>query len=470
MIPALVFSCISAYSIYSFWRIDKQIQTIYDDRIIPLELLKNVSDDYAIIIIDAVNKASEEIMTPNEALISINDATQRINNNWNIYKNTSLTPEEEQLAEEVEILFPPANLEIDKLKQILARENSPNLEIFDGPLYDVIDPLTDKIRELSGLQSQVAKIERKKAKRVYQQTLFLFVLLVIISLLIAPIIGVYLSKSILGTFQETMNKITSSTEQIALATEEQERTAKQQATAVNQTTTTMDELNASSRTTAEQASAAAAGARQTLNLASEGSKAVEKTLDKMTLLGTTAEAIALQIDRLREQTNLIGNIIDLVSDLAAQTNMLALNASVEAVRAGEHGKGFAVVAAEIRKLADQSKQSADRINALIADIQNAIGLTVKVSQEGTINVAEGEKIARKTAEVFAGVTAAANEGVLSTEQIALTVKQQAIAIQQIVQAMNALNIAAAQNATGISETKSGTKILSETAQYLNSQV
>jgi methyl-accepting chemotaxis protein len=150
--------------------------------------------------------------------------------------------------------------------------------------------------------------------------------------------------------------------------------------------------------------------------------------------------------------------------------MLALNASVEAVRAGEYGKGFAVVAEEIRKLADRSKLSADEINSLIAEIQGAINLTVKAIQEGNINVVEGEKIARETAEVFTGVTRAANEGVLSTKQIEIALKEQAVAIQQVVEAMNALNVAAKENAIGISQTQIGTKKLSETAQFLNSQV
>jgi hypothetical protein len=114
----------------------------------------------------------------------------------------------------------------------------------------------------------------------------------------------------------------------------------------------------------------------------------------MNALREKVDAIADQILRLSEQTNQIGGISGLVSDLANQTNMLALNAAVEAVLAGEHGKGLAVVSGEIRKLADQSRKSAEKINALVADIQTAINSTVMVTDEGTKTVEEGVKIAQ----------------------------------------------------------------------------
>jgi len=470
IIPGIIISAIVVYSAHSLSRMDGQIKTIYDDRVIPLELLKKVSDDYAITIIDEVNKTREGMRQPEASLKSIKEAMERIDENWDAYKQTFLAPEEEKLVREAEILFVIANTEIEELEKILDAKNLAKLEVFDGPLYEVIDPVTAKLRELTILQSEIAREEREKARNVYQQILVFFSFLVVIALLVGPLIGYYLSKSIVATVKETINTISESSNQIATATEEQERVAEKQAAAVNETTTTIDELNASSKATAEQANSVTAGARETLGLASEGTKAVENSRDKMTLLKNKVEAIALQIDRLREQTNQINNITLLVSDLASQTDMLALNASVEAVRAGEYGKGFAVVAGEIRKLADRSKLSADQINSLIAEIQASINLTVTVTKEGNIYAMEGEKIARETAEVFDGVTRAANDSVSSTKQIAIALKEQAIAIQQVVEAMNALNIAAKENASGISQTKIGTKNLSKTANFLNSQV
>jgi len=190
----------------------------------------------------------------------------------------------------------------------------------------------------------------------------------------------------------------------------------------------------------------------------------------MATLTKNVAAIQTQILRLSEQTDRIGNISSLVSDLANQTNMLAINAAVEAVRAGESGKGFAVVANEIRKLGDQSKESAIKINALVADIQKAISSTAMVTGDGTKTVENGVKLARKTADSFAGVAEAIDRIVLNSKQIYLTARNQAIAIEDVVEAVNSLNLAAQETASGISQVKLGISQLNQAAQNLKSVV
>jgi len=228
----------------------------------------------------------------------------------------------------------------------------------------------------------------------------------------------------------------------------------------------MDELEASCRQSAEQAKAAVNAAQQALVLAQGGTQAVGETLEGMFTLEKKVGAIAEQIVLLSEQASQIGNISQLVSNLANQTNMLALNASVEAVRAGEHGKGFAVVANEIRKLADQSEKSAEKISDLVSEIQSAINSTVMVTDEGTKTVATGVQSAQKTNQAFAGVADAVNKVVLNNQQISLNLKQQVDAMQQIVEAMETINKGAKETASGISQTKSGTEQLNEAALVL----
>lgn len=281
---------------------------------------------------------------------------------------------------------------------------------------------------------------------------------------------ILIALKIVRPINQVTDVIAKSSSEIASTIEQQERAAAQQATAVSQTTSTMDELGSASRQSAEQAESATTGAQQALTLAESGTQAVERTLAGMASLSNKVDAIASQIRHLSEQTNQIGNITNLVSDLANQTNMLALNAAVEAVRAGDHGRGFAVVASEIRKLADQSKKSAEKINTLIADIQSAINTTVVVTGEGTKTVEDGVKIAQETASAFAGVTDAVNHVFLNSQQISLSAKQQAIAVQQVVDAMSSLNMAARETASGISQTKVSTQQLNEVAQNLQAIV
>jgi CHASE3 domain sensor protein len=320
--------------------------------------------------------------------------------------------------------------------------------------------IKQKFREIELEQIQQ---ETKKTKLALS---FLISILIIGSLLVFVLgagIAWLISSGIAQTIDRAISAIANSSTEIAATVEQQERMASQQAASVNQTTTTMDELGASSRATSQQVETAATQAIQALNLAIGGTKAVEQTLEAMATLKTKVEDMQGQIMQLSEQTDRIGNISTVVSDLANQTNMLALNAAVEAVRAGEHGKGFGVVATEIRKLADRSKKSAAQINLLVADIQRAINSTVMVTDEGTKTVESGVNIAQETAAAFSGVANAINNVVLSSQQISLNAKQQTIAIEQVVEAMNSLNQAAAQTACGISQTKVGTQKLNEAA-------
>ncbi|HEY9807144.1 MAG TPA: methyl-accepting chemotaxis protein, partial [Candidatus Obscuribacterales bacterium] len=274
--------------------------------------------------------------------------------------------------------------------------------------------------------------------------------------LLAVASGVIISSRITRTINEIVAIVASSSTEIAVAVEQQEQTISQQAVSVSQTTTAMDELNVASRQSAEQAETAAAEARQVLNLIDGLGQADQRYKSNGNSLREKVGQIAERILYLSEQTSQIGMISTLVSDLANQTNMLALNAAVEASRAGEQGKGFAVIATEVRKLADQSRKSADRIGTLVADIQNATNSTVMVTDEGT-----------KTVE---SLVAAVNSISLNNQQISLTSKQQAIAIQQVVDAMIAINQGASQTASGIGQTRVSTRQLSEAALALKSVV
>lgn len=361
---------------------------------------------------------------------------------------------------------------------------------------------TKFVQEFEQLNRDFEKTQREiiadKTVQANQALRFLLTALWIGSFLLISlsiIIAFVISSGITNIINSAIGTIASSSTQIAATVEEQERNSSQQASSVHETTATMDELGASSRHAAEQAELSAENARQLLKLAESstvgahkvlsqaqtGTQFVGQTMEEIIVLKDKVEAIAQHINHLNQQANQINSITDLVSNVANQTNMLALNAAVEAVRAGEHGKGFGIVATEIRKLADQSKQSAEKINLIIEQIKTGINLTVNVTAEGVNKAEESIKLSRQTSENFITVAQAINDIILnnqqvsltginkvveSCQQISLTAKQQAIAIQQVVEAMNSINQGAAETATGISQTKIGTQKLNEAAIYL----
>lgn len=332
---------------------------------------------------------------------------------------------------------------------------------------ETVDNLFDEFRQREKVLVADSQAQQNAA---LQRLVTATVAFTVITISVSTLVAWWIISSITRQMYNSAGAVASSSTEIAATVEQQERAATQQAASVNETTTTMDELGASSRQVMEQAESATSSARQALSQADNGTRAVAETLDTMNALKDKVGAIAQQILRLSEQTNQIGNISSLVSDLANQTNMLALNAAVEAVRAGEHGKGFSVVASEIRKLADQSKKSAEKINALVADIQNAINSTVMVTDEGTKTVESGVRVTENTSEAFTGVREGINHVVLNNQQIALTLKQQVNAVQQVVEAMNALNTAAQETASGIAQVKVGTQRLNEAAVSMKEMV
>ncbi|MDF5718732.1 MAG: methyl-accepting chemotaxis protein [Rhizonema sp. NSF051] len=296
------------------------------------------------------------------------------------------------------------------------------------------------------------------------------ILIILASLATVLPLGILRARQLTNLIKQLINGISASSQQTFSTVEQQERIVSLQAASVNETTVTMDELEASFRQSTEQAQAAAMAAQQALQIAESGTKAVGINLEDMFTLEKKVGIIAEQMLHLSEQANQIGSISQFVSDLANQTNMLALNSAVEAVRAGENGKGFSVVANEIRRLADQSQRSAEKIYVLVSEIQSAINSTVMVTEEGTKRVAAGVQIAQKTEQAFTGVEEAVNKVVLNNQQISLNLKQQLDGIQQVVQAMDSINKGARETAIGINQTKLSTQQLNEIALTLKDMV
>ena len=381
-------------------------------------------------------------------------------------------PEQVKRLEKVEKL---AQQKLDELAETISLKRAgkePELRalVISGKGKIFMDEIRDKLAEMLKLEDHLLLQRTKIAKQSEQLATTISIGGTVVAVVLGSFIVLFIFDKIIRPINQSVNMIVSSSTEIAATVEQQERTAAQQSNSVNQTTIAMDELGAASQQSAKQAQAATESARQALKITEGGTLAVKETLEYMTILKENVGAIAQQILRLNEQTNQIGNISSVVTDLANQTNMLAINAAVEAVRAGENGKGFNVIATEIRKLADQSKKSAEKINNLVAEIENAIDSTVTVTNEGTKIVESGNKISQQTAAAFSEVAYAFNNVVLNNQQISLTAQQQAVAIQQVVDAMNSLNLSAKETASGITQTKVGAQQLNDAAQSLNSIV
>jgi methyl-accepting chemotaxis protein len=315
--------------------------------------------------------------------------------------------------------------------------------------------LQDSLEKLTLQESEIQKTKNEALNWNLRFLLQLFLGAIIIAILVTIALGFFIAKLISDEIGNSTILLASSVAEIAAAAEEQEETTKEQVTAIAQVVTTLDELEASSRLSAEQAELAANGTRKALILVSGGSPNESISITGSSLrrqMGVIAERMM----QLTSQLSQIGNISNVVSDIANQTNMLALNAAVEAVHAGEHGKGFTVVSSEIRRLADQTKQYAERIKVLTADIQTA-------TQATGIATEDGNKIVIEVIEAMSHIT-------MNVQQIALNARQQATATQQSAEVMKSLSMTSQQIANSISETQVGIQNLNQAAQNLKSMV
>jgi methyl-accepting chemotaxis protein len=242
-------------------------------------------------------------------------------------------------------------------------------------------------------------------------------------------------QAMIAQIREAAGDLGSAAAEILAATAQQASGANEQSAAISQTATTVDEIKAIAEQSVARAQEVVDAAQRTVEVSGTGQEAMHGMIESMAHIKARVEGIAENILALSEQTQQIGEIISTVDDIAAQSNILALNASVEAARAGEHGKGFAVVAQEVRNLAEQSRQATAQVRAILSDIQRATNATVMATEEGTKGVDEGVRLAARARETIGQLSAVIQESAQAAMQMTAGGRQQASGMEQIAVAM-----------------------------------
>lgn len=526
-VPLVIIIVLVVASLSSFSSINQGVGRIYDDRVIPLTQLKRIMDGYTTII-NAINKADNGLKNPAEALRELREGKATIRENWQLYTKGYLNEEEQKAVTATEQFFPAADEVIDEAAQILAdmgetlvfdEDGDTLITDYNGDLFEYVDPIAEQISTLIELQLKIASEERANAQHIYDKNLRLFITVGVIASVLMCLSGVWVGRSIslplrrlrqsieqadqrkdltvkvgvdsqdeigmvanafqrmldrfhdiisdLGTTGEQLRQyattLSNNTEQTREGVAVQTRETDQVATASTEMTHAIEEV---SRNAAQAAQAASDANRET----NDGTQVLENTIRSINSLASRINQSSDVINRVATDSAAIGSVLDVIRGIAEQTNLLALNAAIEAARAGEQGRGFAVVADEVRSLAQRTQESTQEIQEMIERLQAGSQDAVKSMAEGSDEMQNTIQQAEKAGASLTAISSAVAMINDMNTQIASATEQQMAVSQEI--SRNVVNISDVAKASehSVEEVDRASSELKEAANRLASMV
>ncbi len=264
-------------------------------------------------------------------------------------------------------------------------------------------------------------------------------------------------ENLIKALQETASLVAEASSGILEATTKQANAMAEESSAVSETSVTVGELKQVTALSTKKAEEVAHLALTSEKVTLRGREAVERTISGMQSIRKEVQAIASDMQHLSEQTQAVGEIISTVQELAEQSNMLAVNAAIEAARAGEHGYGFSVVASEVRSLAEQSRQATVQIRSILGEIQKAVTAALNNTATGTRAVETGVELVNQAGDVIRTLAETISLSSNSAGQIRTSSEQQSAGVEQIAQAIAAIQVASKQTLESTHQTEEQAK-------------
>lgn len=269
---------------------------------------------------------------------------------------------------------------------------------------------------------------------------------------------------------EGANVLGSAASEIVASTSQLASSASESAAAVSETTITVEEVRQTAQVSSQKAKNVLDSAQRAAQISVDGRKATEDMAGGMARIRQQMDSIGASMERLNQQGQTIGQIIATVEDLAAQSNLLSVNAAIEAAKAGVHGKGFAVVAQEVKSLAEQSRQATTQVRTILGDIQKATSTAVLATEQGSKAVEAGIRQSEVAGGAIHALGGGVTEAAQAATQIAASSQQQLVGVDQVAGAMANIKQASTQNAASAQQLEVAARNINNLGQRLKGLV
>lgn len=326
------------------------------------------------------------------------------------------------------------------------------------PRHGVMNRL---LTELVALEQRRVETSTAEAASASDSAVILLILVAAVAVVVAAGAGFLIAGGLTKQIGSAVQHIQSSAAELQAAAGEQVTGVKEQSTAMTEITTTISELLATSKQIADGAQRVSTIAAETGGASRQGDVGVRQTGDAFGNIKRQMDLVVGHVLELGKKSQLIGGILEIINELSEQTNILAINATIEAAGAGEAGRRFGVVADEIRKLADRVAGSTREIRVLVDDIRAAVNTTVMVSEGGAKAVDGGAQQMGSLAASFSRILGLVGTTTEASREIELSTKQQATAVEQV-------KVAVANVAQATRETEASSSQTLQTAGQLTS--
>ncbi len=496
------------------------LDAVYQDRVVPLRSLKTISDEYAVSIVDAVHKVRDWALTPDQAAERMRRAQTNINAQWNAYRGSRMVPAERELVARAEPLLAQGDALIERMAGSLESGITSDVTIIAGSeLYPAIDPIAQVIQELTDLQLNVAR-ETYEAQNAEYQRLRLLIIGAIAAAIALSAVGAawFVRRLIMGPLDEardfarriaggdlaadirvhrgdeigqlsdalremraalremvqlighnaehiagSSNELSGASARIAEASEEQSQAASSMAAAVEQMTVSINHVS-------DFASDARRMAEESGSASREGEGVINEVVQDIGRIAESVNAAAGVVRELGGHSREISSVVNVIREVADQTNLLALNAAIEAARAGEQGRGFAVVADEVRKLAERTAASTQDIARIVELITSGTDRAVSSMESQVKQVQTGVALAARAGEAIGLINASSGKVVAAVGEISVALGEQSSASTEIAQNVERIASMGEQNSGAVRESAQSARELAGLAGELRQAV